>query len=188
MQNSLFPENYLPIVSQNKNIIIKDNMEFCAKTGKRVLRTKKTKRPYILVDDKSERLSKNDLGILYMAFLRRIIQDASGNDLYDNTLDQEEKKLTRRYLLNGKLKEYFYTIYEHNPEVALRSYEKRFIKTVQTKEPQYSTIQIKDICEYIEKDVGLMYDLINKWKNSGWSREHYFYKSIMDSTKMVASD
>ena len=188
MQNSLFNQDQIPLKSQNENIVIRRGKEYCVKTGQRVLRSKKTKRPYILVDDKSDGLCPDDVGIIYMAFLRRIVQDASGDDLYDNTLDDEEKQKTRWYLTKGKITEYFYTVYEHNPEKSKRAYEKRSIKKIETLDPQYSEIQLKDICKYIDKDVNLMHDLIDEWQMSNWSRDHAFYKSIMDSTKMVASD
>lgn len=188
MQNCLFSPEQIPLRSQNKNIIIKGNKEYCAKTGQQVKRSKKTGRPYILVDDKQPAMTPEELGIIYMAFLRRIVQDASGNDLYDNTIDENEKNETREYLTRGTLSRNYYEVYEHNPEVSKRAYEKRFLKRIKTLHPQYSVIQLKDICKFIDKDVNDMYDLIDDWKANDWSREHKFFKSIMSSTKMVASD
>jgi len=188
MQKSLFSKKDIPITPQNKKITLKAGKEFCAKTGKRVYRTKQG-RPYILETDTCEGVNYFDIAIVYLAFLRRIVQDASGDELFDNTLSQAEKDDTREYLLNGTLTRNGYTQFEYEKiNKRKRLHEKRMTKFIKTKEQYSSRITLNDICEYMERDIFKMNDLINDWKSKGWSQDHPFYTGVMEATRGVASE
>lgn len=187
MQKMLFTPSQIPSRSQNKKIEIRNGKEFCKKTGKRVYRTK-GKRPYILENDKSEDVSYYDTGIIYLAFLRRMVQDASGIELFDNTLTEMERSETRKFLLQGELSEYGYQEFQYQHEGKKRLYEKRFTKFIKTKDKQYSLIKLNDICKYIERDLNDMKTEINNWQKDKWSKDNPFYKGVMEATRGVAGE
>jgi len=168
-----------------ERIKIINGIEYEKKTGKKVYRNSKD-RPYILQDCEHNPIEHYDQGLIYLAFLRRTVQDASGPDFFDNSLTEEIQNEAREYLLNGLLERYGQYVFEGvGVKTQRRVYESRFMKYRETDELHESTITIKEICDYSEIEYDMFIIKIKSWSSSSWVRDHVFYTNVIEATKGI---
>ena len=166
-------------------IIIRNGIEYDRETGKEVYRNGEG-RPYILEDDCGEPITYEDFALIVLAFYRRIVQDASGPKLFDQYTDEQTRNDSRKYLLEGLLEQNGYWVYEGYDTGGKRTYDSRFTRYMHTEDTHESTITMQDIADIARTEVIMIKQRVAEWAKAGWSREHKFYRRVMNATKSIS--
>lgn len=133
-------------------------------------------------------LEYDEIGIIILAFFRRIVLDASGPAIIDNLTTETDQIEARSYLINECLLQKGYYIYEGWTTNLKRVYDSKNIKFIETKEFQKSPITLKDITRYGNLDHVAVKERIMDWEKSGWDRSHPFFQSVIKATKHLTLD
>tara|TARA_R110000851_G_C12911666_1_gene549304 strand:+ start:171 stop:722 length:552 start_codon:yes stop_codon:yes gene_type:complete len=160
--------------------------EFDGVTGAQVFRDRND-RPYILKPDDSEPVSYDDFGVLLLAFYRRLVQDASGLEFYEQSITEEIRQDSRKFLTNGKLTENGYWVYEGYDTEKKRVYDCQFTRYIQDETTTHdSSITMLDIANHADVEYKILHDKVLEWQGANWVREHPFYINVIEATKQLA--
>lgn len=124
--------------------------------------------------------ARQDLSTLYGNFIKRMIIDASDGKLPDILIDDNEREITRQYLLDGYIVSKDYLMFDCHMVRPTRFSRIERHKMETGNEEHISGIIIHEALDVIGIDKSAFFAMVNKWKESGWSRNHSFYKIMLN--------
>ncbi len=135
--------------------------------------------------DGNATLTHEDTALILLAFLRRTILDASGDQPIDNFLTMDDKRQARNYLTIGYVKKYGYHYYDdtnikYTPK---RNHENMAEKYQPTpNQAQYSPIPLNHILDYFNVDHQSFNMYISNWKDDNWCNQNEWFVNFTKQT------